>query len=93
MSTVSSPNIGDQGFLNNYFPNWYSLPREHHLDFSYNVMIRASGTSSFDHFVGENAKVLHYSGWKKPWNGVQDAMVWITLFFSTHKKMFSLSIG
>eukprot|EP00158_Paraphelidium_tribonemae_P002883 Partr_v1_DN25753_c0_g1_i1_m74639 putative glycogenin len=54
---------GDQGILNDFFPNWKRLP------FLYNVGLTTSYTytPAYKRY-GANAKILHFFGVDKPWN-------------------------
>ena len=70
-----SPNVGDQGFLNSFFQQWYQSPSVHHLESTYNSMVRVAGTPAWQAMVGSRLKVLHFSGSTKPWNRMEDAQV------------------
>ena len=70
-----SPNVGDQGFLNSFFGQWYQSPSAHHLESTYNSMVRVAGTPAWQAMVGSRLKVLHFSGSTKPWNRMEDAQV------------------
>jgi len=57
----------DQGFLNSYYPDWFSGPHEHRLPTRYNVpaifyLYNASWTR-----IKDSICVLHFFGPRKPW--------------------------
>ncbi|CAI5486826.1 unnamed protein product [Closterium sp. Naga37s-1] len=72
VATTKSPNVGDQGFLNNYFSDWYSQGPSHHLPYAFNPLVRLSGWEGWDKFVQPQLRVLHFSGSTKPWNTMED---------------------
>ncbi|CAI5986779.1 unnamed protein product [Closterium sp. NIES-64] len=51
VATTKSPNVGDQGFLNNYFSDWYSQGPSHHLPYAFNPLVRLSGWEGWEKFV------------------------------------------
>jgi glycogenin glucosyltransferase len=61
---------GDQGFLNAYFANWYSMPREHRLPVGYNtpnfIFQFLHGHPTVRERVEREVKILHYLV-QKPW--------------------------
>ncbi|CAI5517975.1 unnamed protein product [Closterium sp. Naga37s-1] len=72
VATTKSPNVGDQGFLNNYFSDWYSQGPSHHLPYAFNPLVRLSGWEGWEKFVQPQLRVLHFSGSTKPWNTMED---------------------
>ena len=68
---LPSYNVGDQGFLNAFYKDWYTESSEKHLPYIYNAMVRNSNFM-FWKSVEDNIKVLHYSGESKPWNHMRD---------------------
>ena len=70
-ATEGSFDGGDQGLLNEAFPNWSK--GEHRLPFIYNVTANASYsyTPAYARY-GRNAKIVHFIGAHKPWHGVGD---------------------
>eukprot|EP00127_Corallochytrium_limacisporum_P002450 Clim_evm7s128 gene=Clim_evmTU7s128 len=69
-------NKGDQGFLNSFFDDWYMLPSQHRLPFSYNTIVTLPShynapswyTSSEDLLKVVQPKVVHFANpWHKPW--------------------------
>lgn len=72
MATTVSPNVGDQGFLNSYFRNWYGAGSAHHLEYGYNALVRISVSPAWKDFIEPTLKVLHFSGTTKPWNMMVD---------------------
>ena len=70
--TLASPNVGDQGFLNSYFSDWYSKGERYRLPYTYNAFVRHASLASWSAWVKPYVKVLHYSGNGKPWNMRQD---------------------
>lgn len=79
---------GDTGFLNSFFDDWYSYPREGRLSFKYNAQ-RFMHQCTYDKQpkywdvgVG-NIAIIHYSSSPKPWqdnDGAEngDASVFLT---------------
>ena len=67
-----SPNVGDQGFLNSYFRDWYASDVTHHLPYGYNALVRISVSPAWKDFIEPTLKVLHFSGTTKPWNSMVD---------------------
>eukprot|EP00271_Cylindrocystis_brebissonii_P022200 TRINITY_DN840_c0_g2_i1.p1 TRINITY_DN840_c0_g2~~TRINITY_DN840_c0_g2_i1.p1 ORF type:complete len:1006 (+),score=150.73 TRINITY_DN840_c0_g2_i1:961-3978(+) len=72
VATTISPNVGDQGFLNSYFADWYKQSADHHLPYTYNALVRISRSPAWKHFIAPGLKVLHFSGNTKPWNMMVD---------------------
>ena len=71
VATVPSYNLGDQGFLNGYFADWYTGDSSRHLPYEYNAFTRDVG---FTFWASREAgiKVLHFTGESKPWNHMED---------------------
>lgn len=61
---------GDQGFLNAFFADWYSMPREHRLPVGYNtpnfIFQFLHGHPTARDRVEREVKILHYLV-QKPW--------------------------
>ncbi|GJP29484.1 hypothetical protein CLOM_g16752 [Closterium sp. NIES-68] len=72
IATLISPNVGDQGFLNSYFSSWYQQGPLHHIDYTYNALVRISVSPGWRLFIEPKLKVLHFSGNTKPWNMMVD---------------------
>lgn len=75
VATLLSPNVGDQGFLNSYFKGWYQQGPEHHIDYTYNALVRISVNPGWKQFIEPNLRILHFSGNTKPWNMMVDKQV------------------
>lgn len=75
IATVSSPNFGDQGFLNNFFPLWNVLGPNHHLPLTDNLLVRMAGKNLLQNFDDGQVRILHFSGSTKPWNMMTDKQV------------------
>jgi alpha-N-acetylglucosamine transferase len=82
---------GDQGFLNSFFSDWYSLPVEHRLPIGYNLahfiyqfVLHHPAVSDV---VLPEFKVLHYL-LQKPWlthpTLVGGSAVWWTMYYAAH---------
>lgn len=70
--TLASHDGGDTGFLNSYFPHWYTLPAAHRLPFAYNAQ-RTMYWLTHEKQPGywksiEPVKILHFSSSPKPWH-------------------------
>ena len=70
--SLQSYDGGDTGFLNAFFSEWYTMPAEHRLPFSYNAQ-RTVHWLSFEKNPGywnaiKPIKILHYSSSPKPWD-------------------------
>ena len=75
---------GDTGFLNAYFPEWYSLGSDHRLPFAYNAQ-RTMHWMTFEKQPGywnaiKPIKILHFSSTPKPWKNAEKKgdleMIW-----------------
>ncbi len=82
---------GDQGFLNSYYPDWYSMPAEHRLPIGYNVANFiyqfAHGHPLLREALAREAKILHYMV-QKPWQAratlTGGSEVWWNMYFEAH---------
>lgn len=59
---------GDQGFLNEYFADWFSGPAEHRLPLIYNVPRLLAFYATAWRKLDGNMRVVHFYGPQKPWN-------------------------
>lgn len=71
IKTLKSYDGGDTGFLNAYFPNWYTSPSSCRLPYSYNAQ-RMLYWFTHDNCPGywnicKPIKIIHYSSSPKPW--------------------------
>ena len=73
----------DQGFLNSYFPDWFSGPQEHRLPTRYNVPAILYLYHSSWSRIRDEIRVLHFFGPRKPW------MVKSRLARAIHKRYVS----
>jgi len=69
---LGSYDTGDTGFLNEYFPNWFSMAAGHRLPFGYNALrtmhwLTASRTKGYWNAV-KPLKIIHYCSNPKPWD-------------------------
>ena len=88
--TLHSYDGGDTGFLNAYFPSWYSGPAESRLSFGYNMQ-RILYWFTYEKRPGYwnsifPKKIVHFSSSPKPWEqtivnvkGDLEMMWWTTL--------------
>ncbi|KAH7720152.1 UVT-5 protein [Aphelenchoides avenae] len=60
---------GDQGLLNEFFGDWWSLPPAHRLPFIYNVSraITYTYAPALKRFA-DQIKIVHFLGREKPWH-------------------------
>jgi glycogenin glucosyltransferase len=82
---------GDQGFLNSFYPDWYSLPAGHRLPSGYNMhhfiyqFLRAYPGLA-QHVEGK-AKIIHYTV-QKPWRSkptlTGGSEQWWGMYFDAH---------
>jgi alpha-N-acetylglucosamine transferase len=70
LGTLDSYDGGDQGFLNRFFPDWYSMPVEHRLPVGYNIahfiyqfLLAHPGTRTD---LERSVRIVHYMV-QKPW--------------------------
>ncbi|PAV69842.1 hypothetical protein WR25_26080 isoform A [Diploscapter pachys] len=61
---------GDQGLLNEFYPDWRDLPSAHRLPFIYNMTAGAFYTypAAYKRY-GKDTKIVHFIGAQKPWHG------------------------
>ena len=91
LASVKSYDGGDQGFLNEFFPNWYAMPVAHRLPAGYNlhhfVYQFLLGHSSLVGSVSKEVKIIHYT-LQKPWLGKPTlsggAQIWWSSYFEAH---------
>jgi glycogenin glucosyltransferase len=73
LSTASSYDGGDQGFLNSFFADWYAMPAANRLPAGYNlpnfIHQFAHAHPSLRDTLAREARVLHYMV-QKPWQAV-----------------------
>ncbi len=82
---------GDQGFLNEFYPDWYTMPVEHRLPVGYNManfiyqFLRAHPTLKAR--LESETKVVHYLV-QKPWQAravlTGGAAAWWQRYFEVH---------
>ncbi len=81
---------GDQGFLNWYYGDWWSMPAEHRLGSSYNMhhfifQVMAGHPALREQCLRE-VKIVHYT-LQKPWMGVTltgAAQLWWEKYYGAH---------
>jgi hypothetical protein len=91
LSTTTSYDGGDQGFLNSFFPGWYAMPVENRLPAGYNMhhfiyqFLRAHPV--LRRGLEREAKILHYTV-QKPWLAkptlTGGSSVWWHAYFGAH---------
>eukprot|EP01135_Chromosphaera_perkinsii_P008736 Nk52_evm69s1444 gene=Nk52_evmTU69s1444 len=71
--SIGSFDGGDQGLLNQAFPQWSSGDGSRRLPFVYNMNpnVSYSYLPAYQKF-GKNAKIIHFIGNRKPWNMMVD---------------------
>ncbi|MGD8606245.1 MAG: glycosyltransferase family 8 protein [Myxococcales bacterium] len=82
---------GDQGFLNEFFPNWYEMEVSHRLPAGYNlqnfIFQFLHGHPSLKQALQREAKVIHYSV-QKPWRAkaafTGGSKAWWDMYFGAH---------
>jgi len=82
---------GDQGFLNEFFSDWYAMPVEHRLPVGYNmphfIFQFLRGHPMLKTALERDAKVLHYMV-QKPWQAratlTGGAEAWWKVYFEAH---------
>lgn len=91
LSRVESYDGGDQGFLNNFFPDWYALSVEHRLPVGYNMahfiyQFMHAHPSAWDKLQDE-IKIVHYLV-QKPWQARSTLTgasgLWWQAYFAAH---------
>jgi len=105
LKTLPSHDGGDQGFLNSYFPGWFSSPAEHRLPIRYNMQQHMAWLYPPAWNSVRDPMVIHFcgSGKQKPWN-VHDAKgspellrphleKWWALYTASFDKMEGASQG
>ena len=81
---------GDQGFLNSYWPDWWSMPVEHRLPAAYNIhhfifQFMSAHPDFGKQFIADT-RIVHYT-LQKPWMGFTitgGSSVWWSKFFAAH---------
>jgi alpha-N-acetylglucosamine transferase len=91
-SLLASPTYdgGDQGVLNAYWPDWWSMPVEHRLETRYNIhhfvfQFLTAHPSLRRRFLDE-IRIVHYT-LQKPWKGFTitgGAEVWWEKYYGAH---------
>lgn len=82
---------GDQGFLNNFFSDWYAMDVSHRLPAGYNlqsfIFQFLRGHESLEQALQREAKVIHYSV-QKPWQAkaafTGASQQWWDAYFGAH---------
>lgn len=82
---------GDQGFLNNFYPDWYAMPVAHRLPAGYNlhhfIYQFLRGHPVLKHTLERDARVVHYTV-QKPWLAsttlTGGAEVWWNAYYGAH---------
>jgi len=96
LQTTRSYDGGDTGFLNAFFPQWFTAPSQNRLPFSYNAqrtlfwMTHDSQPGYWDS-IGP-VKVIHYSSHPKPWLDSTKKGDLEMLWWSTFSDLLALHI-
>ena len=91
LSDAPSYDGGDQGFLNTFFADWYSMPAAHRLPAGYNLpnFIHQFGHAhaSLRATLAREAKIIHYMV-QKPWQASSTltggSAAWWNMYFDAH---------
>jgi hypothetical protein len=91
LGSVPSYDGGDQGFLNEFFHDWYAMPVEHRLPIGYNVhnfiFQFLHSHQSLKAELARRVKVIHYT-LQKPWLSHPTvsggAALWWRTYFDVH---------
>jgi glycogenin glucosyltransferase len=68
IGTLPSYDGSDQGFLNSYFPDWFTGPSEHRLPAVYNASQVLYLYAPTWRYMLPRIRILHFMGPVKPWN-------------------------
>lgn len=91
LASTPSYDGGDQGFLNRFFSNWYTLPSAHRLPAEYNMhhfvyQFLVSHPSLYQHFA-DRVRIVHYT-LQKPWQRRMmlsgGASLWWDRYYAAH---------
>jgi glycogenin glucosyltransferase len=82
---------GDQGFLNNFYPDWWAMPVAHRLPAGYNlhhfIYQFLRGHPVLKHTLEQEARVVHYTV-QKPWLATATltggSEVWWNAYYGAH---------
>jgi alpha-N-acetylglucosamine transferase len=91
LSSAGSYDGGDQGFLNEFFPDWYAMPVEHRLPVGYNmahfIYQFLRGHPSLRSVLERDVKIVHYMV-QKPWQAkatlTGGSQAWWGMYFRAH---------
>jgi alpha-N-acetylglucosamine transferase len=91
LSTAGTYDGGDQGFLNTFFANWYSMPVEHRLPVGYNmahfIYQFLRGHPTLKATLERDTKIVHYMV-QKPWQAratlTGGSEAWWHMYFQAH---------
>lgn len=91
LADAGSYDGGDQGFLNTFFPDWYSMPAEHRLPVGYNmahfIFQFLRGHPTLKEKLEREARVIHYMV-QKPWQAratlTGGSEAWWKMYFQAH---------
>ena len=85
---------GDTGFLNAFFPDWFTSPSENRLPFCYNAQrtlfwMTHERQPGYWNVIGKK-KIIHYSSSPKPWLDVQKKGELEILWWSTYSELMMM---
>lgn len=91
LSAAGTYDGGDQGFLNTFFPDWYTLPVQHRLPVGYNmahfIYQFLRGHPILKATLEREAKIIHYMV-QKPWQAkttlTGGSEAWWHMYFQAH---------
>ena len=104
VDTLPSHDGGDTGFLNSYFPDWFSQPQAHRLPFRFNAQrtmhwLTFTGNPGYWKSVRPIA-ILHFSSNPKPWTTTSESgkkgeleMIWWHYFTESQMRMGADVLG
>jgi len=96
LATTKSYDGGDQGFLNDFFADWYGGPARRRLPSGYNlphfIYQFMHGHPTLKHKLEKTAKIIHYTV-QKPWQSASTVTggseAWWNAYYGAHPELDS----